>query len=57
MIDEISAKVVTEIIKRLAHTDERADEELATLPSGLRKTKTILRELRDHPVCSSARSG
>ena len=32
-IDEISARVVSELTKRLAQTDEQVDEKLATLRS------------------------
>ena len=36
--------------KRLARTDERVDDELATLRARLIKTETLLRGLRDHSV-------
>ena len=49
-IDEISARVVSELTKRLAQTGERVDDELATLRARLVKTETLLRALRDHPV-------
>ena len=48
--DEISARVASELTKRLAQTDERVDDELATLLAILVKTETLLRGLRDHPV-------
>ena len=46
----ISASVVSELTKRLAQTDERVDDELATLRARLVKTETLLRGLLDHPV-------
>ena len=49
-IDEISARVVSELTKRLAQTDERVDDELATLRARLVKTETLRRGLREHPV-------
>ena len=49
-IDEISARVVSELTKRLAQTDERVDDELATLQARLVKTETLLRGLRYDPV-------
>ena len=49
-IDEISARVVSKLTKRLAQTDQRVDDELATLRARLVKTETIIRGLRDHPV-------
>ena len=49
-IYEISASVVSELTKRLAQSDERVDDELATLRARLVKTETLLRGLHDHPV-------
>ena len=49
-IDEISARVVSELTKRLVQTDERVDVELATLRARLVKNETLLRGFRDHPV-------
>ena len=49
-IDEISGRLVSELTKRLAQTDERVDDELATLRARLVRTETLLRGLRDHPV-------
>ena len=49
-IDEISARIVCELAKRLAQTDERVDDELATLRARLVKTEILLRGLRDHPI-------
>ena len=49
-IHGISARVVGELTKRLAQTDERVDDEVTTRPARLVKTETLLRGLRDHPV-------
>ena len=49
-IDEISARVVSERTERLAQTNERVDDEFATLRARLVKTETLLRGLRDHSV-------
>ena len=49
-IDEISARVVSELTKRLAQTDGRVDDEETTLRARLVKPETLLRGLRHHPV-------
>ena len=49
-IDEISARVVCELTKRLPQTIERVEDKLATLWARLVITETLLRGIRDHPV-------
>ena len=49
-IEEISARVVSELTKRLAQTGERFHDELETLRARQVKTETLLRGLRDRPV-------
>ena len=49
-IGEISARVVSELTKRLPQTEKRVDDELATLRARLVRTETLLRGIRDHPI-------
>ena len=49
-IDKISARMISELTKRMAQTDERVDDELATLRARLVKTETLLTGLLGHPV-------